>query len=170
MVTRTLVSSMARVDRVLADAHLPGRPGVDDNVVAGFVRRSVPWSAEPIPLPPRLRRAIWVLIPVQLVWGLWLGLITAGASSCGGAVCRVATLGQHPAVLLGCSVVCLVGLVILAPFTHGFARANAGEVTGLIIATVAGGVTVLGIAALGTAILLAVIVIGAFLAAFSFTP
>ncbi len=170
MTARALVDYAARVDRLLENGQQLRRSSVDDSMLANFVRESVPWSAEPIRLPSRLRQAIWALIPVQLVWGVWLGLIAAGSSSCNSALCAVTTLGRHAGLLLTCSAICLVGLVVLAPSTRGFARANAREITGLIVATAAGGTTLLGVAALGLVVMIAAVMVVAFFAAFTITP
>jgi hypothetical protein len=44
-------------------------------VVSEFIERSMPWSREPIPMPSRLRWALWALILVEFAWGIWLATI-----------------------------------------------------------------------------------------------
>jgi hypothetical protein len=139
------------------------------SVLQEFVRRSQPWGRERVPLPRQLRRALWALIPLQLLWAIWLVTILSGSSPCEGPICTVATLNHHSAILLACGVICLIGLVGLAIPTRGLSRCNGREVTGLTLAATAGGASLLGIAALIIGALIALIVLGAFALGFSAT-
>ena len=82
----------------------------------------------------------------------------------------MATLGHHTAVLLGFAAVCTAGLTGIAVTTRGFAKGNGWEVGGLAVAGAAGGIALLGVAALvfGLAIVLATFL--AFFGALTFTP
>ena len=134
-------------------------------VLSTFVRRSQPWSTERVPLPLRLRRTFWVLIPVELVWGIWLVTVVTGATRCDGPICSVATLDRHAGVLLFFAVLCVAGLVGLAPATWGLAQCNGREMAGLGVAAAAGGASLLGIAALLLGAVIVLIVLAAFFAA-----
>jgi hypothetical protein len=134
-----------------------------------FLKSSQPWGRERVPLPRQLRGALWALIPLQLLWAIWLVTILTGSSPCEGPICTVATLNHHSAILLACGVICLIGLVGLAIPTRGLSRCNGREVTGLTLAATAGGASLLGIAALIIGALIALIVLGAFALGFSAT-
>jgi hypothetical protein len=139
------------------------------SVIQEFVQRSQPWGRERVPLPRQLRRALWALIPLQLLWAIWLVTVLSGSSPCEGPICTVATLNHHSAILLACGVICLIGLVGLAIPTRGLSRCNGREVAGLSLAATAGGASLLGIAALIIGALIALIVLGAFVLGFSAT-
>jgi hypothetical protein len=118
------------------------------NALSNFVRHSQPWSRVRAPVPRHLRRVLWALIPIEILWGVWLVIMTVSPSSCDGSICSVATLNHHAAVLLAFAVLCLTGLLGLAPTTRGFSQCNGGELVGLCVAAAAGGAALLGIAAL----------------------
>ena len=141
-------------------------PGAN-SVLSEFLRHSQPWSRERAPLPLRFRRTLWLLVPVELLWGIWLVTIVTGATRCDGPTCSVATLDRHAAVLLVLAVLCLTGLVGLAPATRGLAQCNGREMAGLGVAAAAGGASLLGIAALLLGAAIVLIVLAAFFAALS---
>lgn len=157
MPTQTLIP-LARSEQ----GSLPDRSEVADNVLAEFVRASQPWSAERVALPQRVRRALWSLLPVQLVWVIWLSAVATGTSSCRGSVCQVATLDGRALVLMVGTTVSLLGLTVLAVRTRGFASASYTETVGLGLAGGVGSLTVMGIVAL----LFALAVVGAALVLF----
>ena len=138
--------------------------------LSDFVRRSQPWSRQRVPLSRRLRRTLWVLIPIDLIWGIWLWIITIGASPCDGLICTVATLDHHAELLLVLVALCLAGLIGLAPTTRGLSQGNDREVLGLGGAAAAGGAALLGIAALLVGAVIVLIVFAAFFAALTATP
>lgn len=134
-----------------ADGHAPGwfsRPKANNGVLLDFVQSSQPWSRQGVPLPRRLRRTLWTLIPVELAWSFWLVIVLIGGVSCDGPICAVATLGNHAPVLLACALLCLGSLIGLLPFTRGFSQCNGRQVAGVAVAAAAGVVALLGIAAL----------------------
>ena len=135
------------------------------DVLTNFVRRSQPWSRQRFRFPRRLRLTLWVLILIELLWGIWLWTITTGASLCEGRICTVATLNHHAPVLLGCAIVCLAGLLGLAAATRGLSQGGGREVVGVGIAAGAGGTALLGIATLLVGAVIALIILLAFLAA-----
>lgn len=139
-------------------------PGAS-SALPDFIRDSQSWSRERVPLPPRLRRALWALVPVELLWGIWLVTVVTGATRCDGPVCSIATLDHHAAVLLVLAVLCLTGLLGLAPAPRGLAQCNGREVAGLGVAAAAGGAALLGIAALLLGAVIVLIVLAAFSAA-----
>lgn len=155
------------LDRPPARARL-NVPGPDR--LSEFVRRSQPWSAVRTPLPSLLRRALWLLMLVDLVWGIWLATIVGVGGSCRGPVCTVATLDGHAPVLLGCAGVSLVGLVAAALSTRGLAEVDGRELAGVVVSTLAGGAALLGLAVLVTVALVVALAVAAFVTAFTFTP
>src|SRR4051794_13191924 len=106
-----------------------------DSVLHVFLVSSQPWCLERVPVPRRLQRMLWLLIPVELCWAIWLATIVSGASPCDGAICMVATLHHHAAALLACGVFCVAALVGLIPTTRGFSRCNDIEVIALVCAS-----------------------------------
>ena len=110
-------------------------PRVDHGALYDFVQSVQPWSRERVPVPRQLRRALWITIPVELFWAIWLATIVTGATSCDPAICTVATLNHHAAALLACGAFSIAGLAGLVPTTRGFAKCNGIEVIGLAIPT-----------------------------------
>jgi hypothetical protein len=147
------------------DANRSSPPRIENGVLKDFVERSQPWSRERVPVPRRLRGALWILVPVELFWAVWLATIVTGATACRGPICTVVTLDHHAAALLACGVFCIGGLVGLIPTTRGFSKCNGPEVIGLAIATAAGGASLLGIAALVTGALILLIIPATFVLA-----
>jgi hypothetical protein len=144
-------------------------PTASGSLLSDFVKTSRHWSAEGILVPRRLRWSLWALIPLELLWVIRLATIVTGIASCRGPICTVATLDHHAAVLLACAVSCLIALAGLIPTTRGFAKCNGIEITGLAIASAAGGVALLGVAVLVIGALIVLIVIATFLLAFTAT-
>jgi hypothetical protein len=140
-----------------------------NSVLSSFIRSSQPWSHERVPLPGRLRWALWTLIPVELFWVIWLATIVTGATSCRGPICTVATL-DHAAALLACGVFSVVGLAGLLPLTRGFSKCNGKEVVGLALTSAAGGTSLLGIGALVIGALIGLSVLATFVLSFTATP
>jgi hypothetical protein len=165
---------LTRVDRLPwnphhDDAHKPLPSRASSTLLSDFVRSSQPWSRERLPLPSRLRHTLWAIIPVELLWGIWLVTILSGSTQCGGPICTIATLNHHTAVLLACAAICIAGLGALAPATRWLSQCNGREVVGVATATAAGAAALLGIAALLASVVVALIVLLAFLAGFSAT-
>jgi hypothetical protein len=123
-------------------------PKATDSALSGFIEGSEPWDLGCVVLPGALRRSLWVLLPVELLWVVWLATIVTGATACRGPICTVATLDHHAAVLLACGVLCVAGLAALIPPTRGFSECNSIEVIGLVITAAAGLAALLGMAAL----------------------
>ena len=109
------------------------------------------------------------MIPFQLIWGIWLATVLPGARCCGGPFCAVATPGHRAALLLACAVISVTALAALLPFTHGLSRCNERELIALAAASAAGGVALLGIAALLTGVVIVVILLGIFILGFTAT-
>jgi hypothetical protein len=148
--------------------------GVDNwrlsyNALPDFVQSSRPWSQQRVPVPRQLQWALWSLVPIELFWAVWLATIVTGATACRGSVCTVATLDHNAAVLLACGVFSATALVGLIPSTRGFSRCNGVEVIGLALASVAGGASLLGVAALILASLVVLIILAIFVLAFTAT-
>jgi hypothetical protein len=162
-----------RCGQVLAikanDADRQSSRGVDTGLLQNFLRSTRPWSRERVPIPRRLRRTLWVLIPFQLIWGIWLATVLTGARRCGGPFCAVATLGHHAALLLACVVISVTALAALLPFTHGLSRCNERELIALAAASAAGGVALLGIAALLAGVVIVLLLLAIFILGFTAT-
>jgi hypothetical protein len=175
MANQILRLPLTRVDRLPWSRHhddAPRRPlssRASGSVLSDFVRSSQLWSSERLPLPFRLRRALWAIIPVELLWSIWLVTILNGSTPCDGPICTIATLNHHTAVLLACAAICIAGLGALAPATRGLSQCNGREVVGIAAATTAGGAALLGISALGVGVVVALIVLTAFFAGLSST-
>ena len=147
------------------------QPEPERDVLAEFIRGSQPWGAERVPLPTRLRRLLWVLMPTDLVWGTMLAAVALGPGTCGeDRVCQVATLGDRSPILALCAGVSLLGLAMLAIPTQGLARADAKEVTGLTIAAIVGALALTGVFALLVAVLAGLTIVTAFWAVFTYQP
>jgi uncharacterized membrane protein YhaH (DUF805 family) len=138
-------------------------------VLSNFLKSSQAWSRVRVAVPRRLRWALWVSLPGDLFWVVWLATIVTGATSCRGPICTVATLDHHAAALLACGVFSVAGLVGLIPTTRGFSKCNGIEVIGLAIASGAGGASLLGIAALIIGALILLIILATFVLAFTAT-
>jgi hypothetical protein len=144
---------------------------VRNGVLQDYLQTSQPWSRERerVPLPGRLRGTLWALIPVEFLWAIWLATILTGARPCGGPFCSVATLGHHPALLLACVVISVTTLAALLPFTRGLSRCNERELIGIAAASAAGGIALLGIAALLTGVAIVVALLAIFILGFTAT-
>ena len=159
--------SVFAVDRLSLSSHrevgqwsAPAR--ATESVLSDFLQSVQPWSREQSPVPRELRRVLWALIPVQLLWGIYLATIVAGNTSCDGRICALTTLNHHPLVLLTCAAICVTGLAGLVPFTRGLSRCGGRELVGLVAAVGAGGVALLGIVAFLIGVALVLIVVGTF--------
>ena len=163
----TVARVTGRPDKILC-ATAPEWSSGANSALSAFVRQSQPWSRVRAPLPRRLRRVLWALVPVELLWCTWLVIMITDGSLCQGPTCSVATLNGHAAVLLVFAVLCLTGLLGLAPSTRGLSECNGGEVVGLCVAAAAGGVALLGIAALLLGAGIVLTIFAAFFAAFDY--
>ena len=96
--------------------------------------------------------------------------ITSGVGSCDGPICAVATLNHHAALLLGCAIVCVAGLLALSTITLGLSECGGREVIGTAGTAAAGGAALLGIAALLFGAVIVLTIFAAFFAALTPTP
>ncbi len=161
---------LAITDRLWDDA---GRyyadPQAGGNLLHDFLGTTRPWSQERVSLPRRLTAVLWVLISLQLVWDAVLVTLVRGDMPCRGPICTIGTLNHHAAALLACGVFCVIGLVGLIPTTHGLSKGNGIEVSGLTLASAAGGVSLLGIATLVIAAVIILALFAIFFLAFAAT-
>jgi hypothetical protein len=137
---------------------------INYNSLQAFVENSQPWSREGVPLPRRLTCLLWASIPAELAWGIWLVTVLTGDSHCDGRICAVATLGNHPGILLACAAICIAGLAALVPGTRGLSRCNGRQVAGMAAASTAGGVALLGIASLIVGAVIGLLILAAIVA------
>jgi hypothetical protein len=63
-------------------------PEPSGSVLIDFLQTSRPWSRERTPTTRRLRLSLWALVPLEVLWAIWLGTILTGATPCSGATCR----------------------------------------------------------------------------------
>jgi hypothetical protein len=164
-----LTPGISRLEPAKQRDVLPSSSGGNSHVLWSFIESSQPWSRERIPIPGRLRWALWTLVPVELFWAIWLATIVTGATACRGPISTVTTLDHHAAALLACGVFSVAGLAGLIPTTRGFSRCNGIEVIGLAITTATSGASLLGIAALITGALILLIVPATFVLASTVT-
>ena len=167
-----IICATASEPRDTADQIQDHREGTDagwspagHSVLSELVRHSRPWGRERIRIPQRLRHFLWVLIPIELLWGICLGTTLTGASRCDGPICLVTTLDDHAPLLLGCAALSLTSLIGLAPSTRGLSRCDSREVLGIGIAVTAGGAPLLGVARRLVRVVIVLTVLAAFSAA-----
>jgi hypothetical protein len=164
----------ALLSRVRGATALPDEaaslPEASGSVLMDFLQTSRPWSRERTPIPRRLQLSLWALLPFEVLWAIWLGTILTRATPCSGLICTVATLHHHAAALLACGASCIAGLAGLMPTTRGFAKCNGIEMAGLASASAAGGASLLGIGALMLGAVIGLIVLAAFVLAFTAAP
>jgi len=139
-------------------------------VLSHFLKSIRSWTQERIRVPRGLRSALLILILLELFWVIWLATIVTGATSCRGPICAVATLDHHAAALLACGAFCIAALATLFPATLGFSKCNRAEVMALLIAASAGGLSLLGLAAVIIGALIALIILATFVLGITATP
>lgn len=135
-----LLPPIARLPR--SDATAPDRDTLRD-----LVARSRAWDRQAEGLPRSVTCAFWITAMAAAGVGTWLAAVLTGQASCSGVVCTIATLGDHPRLLVILAAFCVVALVGLAPFTRGLTRAGGLQLALMTVAAVAGAGSLLGVAA-----------------------
>jgi hypothetical protein len=129
------------------------------NVLEAFLAERVRgWGTVAARLSPVETCALWIVFALNTALGAWLLAVRAGTAACGGGVCTVITLGDHPTLALVLAGICVGATVVATPLTRGLTRAS-GARLGLIavagltgVAAVAGVVAVVVAVALGLAL------------------
>jgi hypothetical protein len=114
-------------------------PSARHSVLRAFVQSSQPSSGERVWLPQRLTCVPWALIFVDTALGSWLVTVFTGDSCRDGSIRAVATLGNHPGVLLARTATCMIGPVVLITSTHGSSQCIGTHVVTVAVASAAGG-------------------------------
>jgi hypothetical protein len=127
---------------------LPGlslRPSETD-ALGEFVATMRPWGRVQVPLSIAVTCALWIVLIASGALSAWLIAVLTGRAPCGGLVCSIATLG-NPGLLLilaGSGAATLLGA---ATVTRGLTRAGAPELAAIVVAAIAGTVSLLGVVA-----------------------
>jgi hypothetical protein len=139
---RRLLPQLAPID------HLPGssRRHSEPDALGAFTARTKRWGRVQVPLSPPVTCALWVLLVTTGALSGWLIAVLAGGAACSGVVCSVATLG-NPDLLLILAGSCATTLLGAAAVTSCLTRAGAPELAAIIVAAIAGTVSLLGIVA-----------------------
>jgi hypothetical protein len=141
-VPRRSLSDVAPID------HLPGpaaRPSEPD-ALSAFAATTTPWGRVQVPLSVSVTCALWVVLVATGALSAWLIAVLAGSAPCGGLVCSIATLG-NPGLLLVLAGSCVTTLLGAATVTRCLTRAGAPELAAVIVAAIAGTVSLLGVVA-----------------------
>lgn len=123
------------------------RTAPDGNALLDLVVRSRAWDRQAEGLPRAVTCAFWVTAVGAACVGTWLIAVLTGRTSCSGVVCTIATLGDHPRLVVVLAAFCVAALLGLAPFTRGLTRAGGLQLALMTVAAVAGAGSLLGVAA-----------------------
>jgi hypothetical protein len=128
--------------------HLPGRTprGPQPDALGAFTARTTPWGRVQVPLSVPVTCVLWVVLVATGALSAWLIAVLAGGAPCSGPVCSIATLG-NPGLLLVLAGSCVTTLLGAATITRCLTRAGAPELAAIIVAAVAGSVSLLGVVA-----------------------
>jgi hypothetical protein len=144
------MSELASEQRLLSEPidRLPGpspRPAEPD-ALGAFTARTKRWGRVQVPLSPPVTCALWIILLATGALSAWLIAVLAGRAPCGGLVCSIATLG-NPGLLLVLAGSCVTTLLGTAAVTRCLTRAGAPELAAVIVAAIAGTVSLLGVVA-----------------------
>lgn len=113
------------------------QPAIDQipGTVLGDVvaHRTRAWGGEPVPVPPAVTVALWLVLVANLGVGGWLSAVRFAVAPCSGWLCTVATW-NHPGFLLVLACVCTALLVAVAAVSRGLT-----EVTPVLLGAASGG-------------------------------
>jgi hypothetical protein len=125
------------------------------NVLEAFLNDRVRgWGTVPARLSLGETCALWILFALNAALGAWLLAVRSGTAVCGGPVCTVITLGDHPTLPLVLAGVCVGGTVVATPLTRGLTRAGGARLGLVAVAGLAGVSAVAGVVAVIVAIAL----------------
>jgi hypothetical protein len=161
-----LPASMALppIDRLPRDPQSLTSYSLRPQAVRQFVEeRTRRWSAEPVPVPLALTCFLWTVVVADVLVGGWLVAVRTGVAPCSGLLCSVATLGDHPHLLLALCATAVATLTVSAVTTHGLSRAGAAPLACLVVGGVVGVVPLLGVVAILVLSALGLVLLGTFL-------
>ncbi len=125
------------------------------DVLEAFLSKRVRgWGTAPARLSPVETCALWILFALNTAFGAWLLAVRAGTAECGGPVCTAITLGDHPALPLVLTGVCVGATVVATPLTRGLTRAGGARLGLVAVAGLAGVIAVAGVVAVVVAVAL----------------
>jgi hypothetical protein len=129
-------------------------------VLSEFVATTRSWDRHAVQLPLLATCAFWLTALLAGGVGGWLVAVLTDNAPCSGLVCTIATVGNHPRLLLGMAAFCVVTLLGLAVVTRGLTRAGGPELALMIVAAVSGAGSLIGVVAL-VVLTLVIVVAGA---------
>jgi hypothetical protein len=125
------------------------------NVLEVFLDERVRgWGTVPARLSPVETGALWILFALNTALGVWLLAVRAGTAACGGPVCTVITLGDHPTLALVLAGTCVGATVVATPLTRGLTRAGGVPLALVAVAGLTGVAAVAGVVAVVVAVAL----------------
>jgi hypothetical protein len=120
-----------------------------DDVLRRFTARGTrPWSGEPVPLPGAVTSVLWIVLVANIALWTWLSAVRSGAAPCSGWPCSIATLGDHPSLLLMVSGSCVAALAGSAAITRGLSQAGAVPLAVALVGALSGAIALSGVVAL----------------------
>jgi hypothetical protein len=127
------------------------------DVLEGFLDERVrSWGTVPARLSIFETGALWILFALNAALGAWLLALQAGTAACGGPVCTVITLGDHPTIALVFAGICLGVTVVATPLTRGLTRAGGAQLGLIAVAGLSGVIAVAGVVAVVAAVALGI--------------
>lgn len=129
--------------------HLPPPDALDP-----FVTALRPWSRHREMLQVPTTCGLWAVATASGVVGGWQVAVLAGRASCTGVVCTIASLGDHPRLLITLAGFCVATLLGLAFVTRGLTEADRPALGLMTVAAVAGLASLLGVVAVAALTLL----------------
>jgi hypothetical protein len=125
-----------------------------------FVARTRSWERNAVALSTPVTCAFWLVAFLSGGVGAWLIAVLTDNAPCSGLVCTIATVGNHPRLLLVLSTFCVTTLLGLSMVTHGLTRAGGPELALMVVAAAAGAGSLLGVVAV-VVLTLTVVLMGA---------
>ena len=126
----------------------PDTHGSPTGALPEFVAKTRSWGRHAVQLPIAATCAFWLAALLSGAVGGWLVAVLTGNAPCSGPVCTIATVGDHPRLLLGLAAFGAVTLLGLAFVTRGLTRAGGPELALMIVAAVSGAGSLIGVVAL----------------------
>jgi hypothetical protein len=103
------------------------------------------WSGEPVSLPGAVTCGLWIDLIANIPLAAWLKAVRSGTAPCSGLPCTIATLGDHPGLLLMLSGCCVATLAGCAVMTRGLSRAGAVPLALALVGALGGAIALSGV-------------------------
>lgn len=139
---RSLLSELSPIDELPGSSAQPTEP----DALSAFVATTRPWGRVQVPLSVSVTCALWIILVATGTLSAWLTAVLTGHAACSGPVCAIATLG-NPRLVLILAGACVATLLVAATVTGCLTRAGAPELGAVIVAAIAGTISLLGIVA-----------------------